>query len=352
MKSTKLLFALLPLMSVTPTVFAHQADTTTLLQVEDQVITQSEVDATLDRALHKPLMKIYQAEKELYQLRREALYPMMLDLVLENEAKRLDMTKEEIKKREIIDKTPAVTVIEVLSSVLKYAREMGRLASSLEEEELIQIKEQLQEERYKARTLQWLQELHPRYKNAFTLKAPVYPDAAREKFKRDYLLTHGPDDAPIQVVAMQDITCDYCPDIMPDLIQLMETYPGKIKFIHHYYPAAEYHATQEIAEALYCAQDQAKFWDYLVQTPNLEEYSVEAYSTLAASIGMEKTQFAQCIESDKYINQVLEDAEEAENLDVGYSGTPLVYINGRVITDCLHLDKYKEIVEEELAYLE
>jgi protein-disulfide isomerase len=91
------------------------------------------------------------------------------------------------------------------------------------------------------------------------------------------------------------------------------------------------------AEAARCAGDQGKFWeyhDYLFSHQNGEDqgaFSVANLKSFAQVLGLDKTTFAQCIDSNKYAQAVADSKTEGEN--AGVTGTPKVFIlvNGKVV---------------------
>lgn len=91
------------------------------------------------------------------------------------------------------------------------------------------------------------------------------------------------------------------------------------------------------AEAARCADDQGKFWeyhDYLYAHQNGENqgnFSDPKLKSFAVTLGLDKTTFDQCLDSEKYAQAVA--LSKTEGTTAGVSGTPKGFImkNGKVV---------------------
>ena len=73
----------------------------------------------------------------------------------------------------------------------------------------------------------------------------------------------GPQEAPITWVEFSDFQCPVCIRAHPLIKQLLEEYPGKIRFVYKHLPLRQIHPyAQKAAEASLCAKEQGKFWEY------------------------------------------------------------------------------------------
>lgn len=106
------------------------------------------------------------------------------------------------------------------------------------------------------------------------------------------------------------------------------------------------------AEASECAGDQGQFaayHDLLFQNqgPENEGYiTTDLLGGFAEQLGLDPEQFAQCLDSDKYRDLVIQ--ATAEGRTIGVPGTPTVLVNGRLIADPLDVDLLRSIILDEL----
>ena len=104
------------------------------------------------------------------------------------------------------------------------------------------------------------------------------------------------------------------------------------------------------ALAARAAQAQGRFWEYhdLVyanqSSGNSGGYNEESLTALAEEAGLDVDRFRRDLESARYDNVVQADFEEGQGL--GISGTPTVFINGRVLVGLQPLATFEEAVEE------
>jgi hypothetical protein len=101
---------------------------------------------------------------------------------------------------------------------------------------------------------------------------------------------------------------------------------GKIKYVFNNVPIDQIHPTAfKGAEAAECARDQGKFWEMHDQIfTHQKTLSLADLNAHAKSIGLEPTQFSQCLTSGK--NAAVVKAGLAQAAAVGVDGTPTFVI--------------------------
>ena len=67
----------------------------------------------------------------------------------------------------------------------------------------------------------------------------------------------------------------------------------------------------------------------------------------AAQVGVNEGEFARCLLQGMHHDAVQRDVDEATKL--GMTGTPAFFINGRMLTGAQPLEKFVQIIDEELA---
>ena len=102
------------------------------------------------------------------------------------------------------------------------------------------------------------------------------------------------------------------------------------------------------AQASECAADQGKFWEYhdkvYEHSPKAAADDLKAY---AKEIGLNVEAFERCFKSGKFKAAVQNDL--AEGAQLGLTGTPAFFINGREMSGAQPLEAFTAIIDEELA---
>ena len=159
----------------------------------------------------------------------------------------------------------------------------------------------------------------------------------------------GLDDAPITIVEFSDFECPFCRRALPALEQIDETYGDKIRVVFRQFPLNNIHPrAQKAAEASLCAHEQGEFWtmhDLLFAEP--VELEVASLKAKAAGLGLDTEAFNSCLDTGKNADEVGRDIQAG--VVVGVTGTPAIFINGRIVTGAQPFETYAEIIDEELA---
>jgi protein-disulfide isomerase len=158
----------------------------------------------------------------------------------------------------------------------------------------------------------------------------------------------GPADAKVKVVEFADFQCPYCLDVYPTVSLLMTEYGDRVLFIYRDMPNLSSHENAlAAAQAAECADEQGGFWSYHDSLfDNQDDLSVNMLKQLAIGVGLDTDKFNQCLDSNKYQYEVLNDLEDAAKLNL--QGTPTFFINGQALGGVVTYDEFKKIIDEEL----
>lgn len=183
--------------------------------------------------------------------------------------------------------------------------------------------------------------------------AGVQEEDAPERFKVPVTSAQpqkGPADALATIVVFSDFECPFCGRVNPTLKQLEQDYGNKVRIVWRNQPLPFHqNAVPAAAAAMEAfAQGKApKFWamhDKLFDNrsaltqPDLEKYAQE--------LGLDVAKFKAALESKKHEPGIKADQELAA--EVGARGTPSFFINGRPLKGAQPVDKFKEIIDDEL----
>ena len=157
----------------------------------------------------------------------------------------------------------------------------------------------------------------------------------------------GPATAPITIVEFSDFECPYCVRAEPTVKELLAKYPGKIRLVYRDFPLPMHARAPKAAEAAHCAGDQGKYWEMheklFANATKLELTDLKGY---ARDVGVDGGKFDQCLDSGEKA-QVVEKHKKAGE-EVGVTGTPAFFINGRSLSGAQPLEAFKAIVDQEL----
>jgi protein-disulfide isomerase len=149
----------------------------------------------------------------------------------------------------------------------------------------------------------------------------------------------GDPNAKITIVEWGDYQCTYCHLFHQNTKdQLIQEYvnTGKVNFVFRDFPLNGPDSVLA-AEAAYCAGDQNKYWQYHDELYNnwggertgwVNQKSLDQFAT---DVGLDLSQFDQCVSDKKYENKILENQQFGQ--EIGIDGTPsFIIFNDKTIT--------------------
>lgn len=164
----------------------------------------------------------------------------------------------------------------------------------------------------------------------------------------------GEADAPVTIIEFLDYQCPFCERFFKQTLPLIEEQyikTGKVRLVYKDFPLISIHPEAEkAAEAARCAREQKgdegyfKMHDKLFE--NQQELSVENYKKWARDLGVVGTKFDECLDKGKYSDAVEEELAYGEQL--GVTGTPAFFINGRMISGAQPFDVFKQAIDSAL----
>ena len=162
----------------------------------------------------------------------------------------------------------------------------------------------------------------------------------------------GPKDAKVTVVVFSDFQCPFCKRVEPAMAQLEKEYAGKIRFVWKNQPLSFHNRALPTAIAAWEVRKQKGdegFWkmhDALFNSqPKLEDADIEAAAKTIPGVDVAKVMDA--VKTNKWKDEIQKDMDQAEELKV--QGTPHQFINGIVVNGAQPYEKFKKVVDEELA---
>lgn len=157
----------------------------------------------------------------------------------------------------------------------------------------------------------------------------------------------GPTDAPVTIVEFSDFQCPYCAAAVPQIRQILQSYPKQIKLIFKQFPLEEHPQADLAATAAVAAQKQGKFWpmhDALFAHP--DSLSRKAILGYAKDAGLDPDKLESDMDTTQVRETVVRDVQDGNDANV--QGTPTIFINGQRYNGAITYDALKPILDAEL----
>jgi len=142
--------------------------------------------------------------------------------------------------------------------------------------------------------------------------------------------------------------CPYCGALFPTLQKIEADYKGKVNVVYYQFPLVSIHPhAQKAAEASLCANEQGKFWQlHDAMFNDQQNLGVDDLKKKASLLSLDTAAFNSCLDNDKFFADIRSDVAEGSNN--GISGTPAMFINGRLLVGNQPYADIKKIIEDEL----
>jgi protein-disulfide isomerase len=301
-------------------------------QVGGTVITLGE----LDKRAAGELARI---EFERYEVLRRVLDQLVNEKLLEEAARARGVTAEALLKSEVNDKVTPPTEEQVRATYEEHKARLGgvaydqikdRIRSSLHEQALSDQAAVFQLALKKDTRVQILLE-EPRAEVVVPAGAP----------------SQGPADARVTIVEFLDYQCPFCHRAQEAVDKVLKRYEGKVRFVHRDYVLGKPRSLPA-ARAARCAGEQGKFWEYhrglLLESGDMSDADL---LRRAGALGLDGKAFTACAATTRFDADI--HAATSAGGDLGVSGTPTFFINGRRLVGARTVEDFQAIIEAELV---
>jgi protein-disulfide isomerase len=293
--------------------------------------------AELEQRAANRLSRLRQEE---YEIRKQALDELVDERLLDAEARKRGITRDELLRREVTARAEPASAATILSL---YELNKQRFASVPKEQALAQIRQALGQRAEAERRTAFEQELRERARVAVRLEPPrasvSLPDGAPAT---------GPATLPVSIVEFTDYQCPYCHKAEATIERVLSQYQGKVRLVHMDFPLDGHPGALPAARAARCAAEQGKFWEFhrnLMTVPGmLDAADLDAR---AKKLGLENAAFDSCLASGRHDAAIR--ASVAEGDALGVNGTPAYFVNGRMLSGARSFEDFAEVIDSELA---
>lgn len=169
----------------------------------------------------------------------------------------------------------------------------------------------------------------------------------------------GDKNAPVTLVEFSDYECPFCKRHFTQTFPLIKKKyidTGKVKMVFRDFPLGFHDplATQE-AIAAECAREQGgddtyfAYHDLIFEgtSSNGRGLQKDQLYEFAEQVGINKAKFTECLDSEKYKDEVKKDITDGSR--AGVSGTPAFLVNDQFISGAQPFSVFEQVIEEELS---
>ncbi len=181
----------------------------------------------------------------------------------------------------------------------------------------------------------------PQEEDKSAWKVDVFPDDP----------VKGAKDALVTIIEWSDYQCPFCKRVEPTMKQIMDTYGNDVRVVWKdnalpFHPRAKPAAT--LGHVAYKKGGDKKYWEahaaLFESHPKLEDADLEAVSK---TLGLDWAAVKKAIDEDHFKDKIARSMDQAG--DVNARGTPHFFVNGRRVSGAQPFEKFKEVIDEELA---
>jgi len=280
--------------------------------------------------------KLLQAEYQYYLNERKALEELIDGQLLADEARRRNMSVDELLNNEVYKavKDPTEDQLQVYYEGLDTQEPYDAVRA-----DVLQHIRDLR--RTKARTA-YVDNLR---KQASINVLLMPPSADLNLAKAN---AKGSPDAPVVFVEFADYECPYCQKVNPQIQQIKKEYGDKVTLVFKDFPLPMHHSSQKAAEAARCAGEQGKFWEYHDVLFYSRQLDVDALKEHARVLKLDGDKFDACLDNGTEAAAVKQDLEEGKSL--GLTGTPSFFVNGHFFSGVIDYGTLKDMVNQQLNF--
>ena len=167
-----------------------------------------------------------------------------------------------------------------------------------------------------------------------------------------------PQGRKVFVMEYSDFLCPFCKKVQGTLSDLRKQYSDSVQFGYRHFPLHQ--EARELSEAVECARDQGRFWQFqnivFNDARRLQKNKLEIIRSARRAGVRDIPAFEKCLDSGKYRKRVQNDFEEGVSL--GIQGTPTFIIgtynhstatiNGEMFSGAVAPSKFIKLIEKYL----
>lgn len=162
-------------------------------------------------------------------------------------------------------------------------------------------------------------------------------------------MIRGPKDAPLTLIEYSDFECPFCARGFSTVMELMDKYKGKIRFIYKHLPLS-FHPQAMISSQYYEAirlqseEKAAQFHDRIYKDQRKLQGGEGFLKSLAKDLKVDMNRLAKDVKSEAVQKRI--DEDQAEAAKFGFQGTPGFLLNGIPVRGAYPAAHFVDLVEK------
>lgn len=274
---------------------------------------------------------------KLHELRESRIQEIVVEHLLDTEAKAKGVSANALLEMQVDAKVVPPSKEEVAQFITANRSRLPNEGQGMEDK----IRDFMLDKKKDMARDAYLKELWDKNKVEILLKPP------RVMVSVPNDLVRGKADAPITLIEFSDFECPYCRRAQPVLHELEKAYGDKIRFVFRHYPLSFHQQAPKASEAAQCAADQGQFWPFhaALFTEGVSLAPADLKKT-AGKLGLKQAAFDECLDGGRHAGRVEKDGDEGRKL--GITGTPTFFVNGIRLVGAVPLDRFKQVIDDEL----
>jgi protein-disulfide isomerase len=158
----------------------------------------------------------------------------------------------------------------------------------------------------------------------------------------------GAPQAKIKIFVFTDFQCPYCRKAYETVTRLLESYPKRVALILKHFPLPFHKDAYLAHQAVLAAGAQGKFWQmHDLLFANQRQLTYEDLEKYAAQLGLDMTGFKKDLDTTAFAKIV--DRDISLGKELGVTGTPTLFIDGKKMVGAQAFDVFKAEVEAALS---
>jgi protein-disulfide isomerase len=160
----------------------------------------------------------------------------------------------------------------------------------------------------------------------------------------------GKPDAPVTIVEISDFECPFCSRVNPTMARIKKDYgEDKVRIVWKHNPLPFHKSARPAHEAGAVVHSLGgDFWKFHdLAFANQKELTPENLEKWAVASGVDAAKFKAAFDAKKGAAKV--DKDLALSKQIGAKGTPHFRINGKTLSGAQPFEKFKELIDEQLA---
>jgi len=134
---------------------------------------------------------------------------------------------------------------------------------------------------------------------------------------------------------------------VPLLEQVLGQYPKDVKLVFKNYPLQNHKFAMKAATAALAAGSQGKFWEFHdLLFKDYNRLNDEKVKEIAKKLDLNEQEFEKKTADPQIVQIIRQDYREGVN--AGVSGTPTLFINGKLLRN-RSMDGFRELIDKELG---